>query len=120
CAEKFDLDKYGITPNKCIDDDLIIKLFSHDKELMKFLDVEYRAPSLFGDEKVLSKRNLKDRGQRQACGCIMSKDIGEYNTCPHECVYYYANTSIEIAKNNYKTHTANPYAETILGRLDGV
>lgn len=116
CAEKFDLNKYGITHNKCIDDDLMIKLFSKDKELMKFLGVEFVEPSLFDSGKVEKTRNLIDKGQREACGCIMSKDIGEYNTCPHECVYCYANTSKEIALENYKKHTANTNAENITGR----
>lgn len=115
CAEKFDLDKYGVIHNKCIDDDLMTKLFSYDTKLMEFLGVKLEEPSLFNDEKIVKRKNLKDKGQREACGCIMSKDIGEYNTCPHECVYCYANTSIETAKNNYKKHTTNPYAETIIG-----
>lgn len=116
CAEKFDLDKYGIMHNKCIDDDLMIKLFSRDKELMKTLGVEVCEPSLFDTGEIIKTKNLKDKGQREACGCIMSKDIGEYNTCPHECVYCYANTSKETAFKNYKSHTANPVAETITGK----
>ncbi len=117
CAEKFDLNKYGIMHNKCVDDDLMIKLFHHDKELMKFLGVEFVEPTLFEPTAGIEKtKKMKDKGQREACGCIMSKDIGEYNTCPHECVYCYANTSKEIAIQNYKSHTANPISETITGK----
>lgn len=117
CAEKFDLKKYGIIHNKCVDDDLLIELFNQDKQLMNFLGVESNEPTLFEPSESITKtKKLKDNGQREACGCIMSKDIGEYNTCPHECVYCYANTSKEIAFQNYKSHTANPNAETITGK----
>ena len=30
CAEQIPLEKYGIIHNKCVDDDLMIKLFSHE------------------------------------------------------------------------------------------
>jgi DNA repair photolyase len=34
----------------------------------------------------------KDRTQRRECRCTESVDIGSYTqTCPHSCVYCYAN-----------------------------
>lgn len=114
CSEKIGLDKYGIVHNKCIDDDLMIDLFSHDSQLMDFLGVEIKQPDLFSDGEIIKTRNLKDKGQREDCGCIMAKDIGQYNTCPHECNYCYANASKEIAKKNYKRYLENPSSESIL------
>ena len=112
CSEKIDLDKYGIVHNKCIDDDLMKNIFKDDSKLMRFLGYE---KNIFGELQPIKTKNLKDKGQREDCGCIMSKDIGQYNTCPHECNYCYANTSKEIAKKNYKLHLENPNGETIKG-----
>ncbi len=122
CSEDIDLNKYHIKKNKCIDDDLMIKAFSQDKELMSFLGYEnnsevskYQEMSLFDfmDDKdrtslEMSRDNssnrakkLKDKGQRESCGCIISKDIGQYDTCGHRCIYCYANSSPQVADINY-------------------
>ena len=131
CGEKIDIERYGIHNNKCVDDDLMIRFAYHDKVLMDFLGIEVKTieNSLFGAEPIpenaimlnktqyaLKKKDNRDKGQRQFCGCIVSKDIGEYNTCPHLCEYCYANASKEKAQENYNKHGMNPLGETITGK----
>lgn len=130
CGEKIDLDKYKIQHNHCVDDNLMIKIAYKDKTLMDFLGVEIKRKeaNLFGEtiipqNAVLINENLfaiknkdnRDKGQRQHCGCMISKDIGQYNTCVHLCEYCYANDNKNKAITNYKKHKQYPYSETITG-----
>lgn len=130
CGEKYHFE--GIEHNRCIDDSLIIRFAYNDPILMNFLKVklcDMPSPDIFGEIAPLPKDaivlpngkyaihgNNQDKGQRQFCGCINSKDIGEYNTCPHLCEYCYANTSKEIALQNHRNSKQNPNGETITGR----
>lgn len=115
CGEKINLALYGIAHNKCVDDELMIRFAKNDSILMDFLGVEV-TNSLFEGEQIVRKKDNKDKGQRAFCGCVVSKDIGEYNTCPHLCEYCYANASKEHAVKNYKVHLQNPEGETITGK----
>jgi DNA repair photolyase len=74
CCEKADLNAYGIERNKCIDGDLIERLFNR---------------------KIKQK---KDPSQRPNCGCCASRDIGVYNTCLHDCVYCYAKRGTPLSQ----------------------
>lgn len=110
CGEEVDLEKYDIKHNRCIDGELMERIFSDDKELVYYLRTgKLPEPDLFGglpDLPPVSK-NLKDKGQRKVCGCMVSKDIGMYNTCRHFCVYCYANTSKELVLKNKDKHNDN-------------
>ena len=88
CASEILLHDYGIRPGKCMDDDYIQEVFG--------LDVTH----------------TKDPGQRKLCGCVISKDIGVYDTCLFGCQYCYATTSFERARANHARH--DPSAPALL------
>ena len=88
CAEAIHLGECGIEHNRCIDPELIARRAPDDAELQSFL-----------------QRAKSDSGQRKLCGCILSKDIGAYNTCPHLCRYCYANYSPQMVMNNFRKRT---------------
>lgn len=131
CGESADLD--GVEHNHCVDDRLIVRFGYQSKKLMTFLGIEIidteQQHGLFADIEPLEipsdailldnshyaviNKNNKDKGQRTVCGCMKSKDIGEYNTCPHLCEYCYANASKEVAVANWMRHQLNNNNDSI-------
>lgn len=56
-------------------------------------------------------QKLKMNPTRKECGCCDSRDIGAYDTCPHGCIYCYANMNPQIAVQNYKN--SNPETDLL-------
>jgi hypothetical protein len=56
-------------------------------------------------EDVSGKRfKSREKGNRPECRCSESKDIGEYDTCPHGCIYCYAVQNRDLALGRYREH----------------
>jgi hypothetical protein len=62
-----------------------------------------------------------EKGNREGCRCAESRDIGDYDTCPHGCVYCYAVQNRALALERYRGH--NPQSEFLFapgpGTTDG-
>ncbi|MBI5507835.1 MAG: DUF1848 domain-containing protein [Deltaproteobacteria bacterium] len=83
CAPATELTALRIRKTKCIDDALLAALFGG------------------------AWPHTKDRGQRAACACIPSKDIGAVDTCTFGCAYCYATRSDPLAHARRRTHDPN-------------
>jgi len=93
CAENLDLSHYEIRKGKCIDDKLIERITG------------------------VKIKPEKDKYQRLECGCISSVDIGAYDSCPHNCLYCYANVNKNIVARNFENHIAT--SPLLIGNLLG-
>jgi len=89
CAESEDYSDQGVLPGKCIDPELVASMTG-------------RMPD-----------TKKDPGQRKACGCVVSKDIGVTDSCLHGCLYCYATKNNRLAKQRHSQH--DPLAECLCG-----
>ena len=119
CGERYDLSGFEISRGGCIGYDLLASEFSCDPALRAFLSAPRQETLPGTDTGNLHLRHLKDPGQRNACRCVVSKDIGQYSTCPHGCVYCYANSSKNLAQRNYQRYCedalAGTFHESIIG-----
>ena len=70
-------------------------------------------PELVGGILGCPVKAAKDPGQRPACGCCESVDIGAYNTCPGGCAYCYATTGRAAALRCAAAH--DPAAPMLTG-----
>ena len=62
------------------------------------------APARCIDPARLGLGPLPEKGNRPGCACAASRDIGAYDTCPHGCLYCYANASPAAARRRFKAH----------------
>ena len=117
CGEKGDFAALGISHNRCIDPELVLRLTNRHPDILRLfglaqprqLGLPLAGPS--GDPPAATTEYPRDSGQRAQCLCVPCKDVGQYDTCPHGCVYCYANTSPATAARKYRLH--DPEGESI-------
>ncbi len=87
CAEDVDFSDLGVKPGRCVDADLIKRIWG------------------------VSACADKDAGQREHCRCVVSKDIGINDTCLHGCQYCYSTRNSSLAERRSIDH--DPGSPTI-------
>jgi hypothetical protein len=100
CAEKIDLQKYGIEHARCVDGRIFERLNG-----CKLSRLKTRYEEL-----------AKDAAQRKECHCVDSIDIGWPNTCLNGCKYCYATSSEAELEQNIKKHNSN--SSLLCGEID--
>lgn len=89
CSEEGDYSSLGIVRGSCIDPALVERVAGYPIAA------------------------AKDRNQRPVCRCAESIDIGAYDSCPHDCIYCYANNDLNAVGCNIARH--DPLSPLLIG-----
>ena len=84
CCEGDELEVYGIDPSGCMTKEVI--------------------------EEAIGRRLAVPKGlkpAREGCRCLLGSDIGVYNSCPHGCLYCYANYDKKTVEANLRLHDSS-------------
>ncbi len=90
CCSEYDLSDIGIFSRGCI-----------DKDHMRSIGVPFEEMST---------------PLREGCRCVRNIDIGEYDTCDHDCIYCYANRNTTGSR---KSRVYDPENELLYGSVNG-
>lgn len=81
---------------------------AYDMQLKVCSQERYLVPGIIEEAHCIDAtwfgQEFKRHGNRKECACSASRDIGEYDTCPHGCIYCYAVQDREKALDRYKKH----------------
>jgi len=119
CGELVDLSGASIHHGGCIDDRLIARISPDDPILRKTLGIkDVLVPSeddivLPDGRRLTITKNNRAVGQRGACRCISSYDIGRYQTCAHACEYCYATSDHAAAAAEVARLSQDPDREAL-------
>ncbi len=103
---------------------------SHGMQLRVCSQKAFQIPGLVQEARCIDAERLeriaghpilnktKQKGNRKECACYASRDIGEYDTCPHGCVYCYAVQHRDLALQRYKEH--DPQGEFLFPPSDAL
>lgn len=96
-------DDHGIVLSHCCGDAFGIEGVSGraclDRETFRSLNIPYE---------------LSDNPLRDGCRCVRSIDIGDYDTCLHDCTYCYANRA---HRGSRMARVYNPHSEMLYGTV---
>lgn len=105
CYEDQDLKKFGIDVSGCMTHHALEHIGDFKLTIPK---AEQTMPKKLGSSAALDEKEAK--AWQKEHGCILGRDIGAYNTCPHGCRYCYANYDARTVRNNLRAHDPNsPY-----------
>jgi hypothetical protein len=89
---------HGIRLQTCCEDELVEEGFA---ERGACIDAAHIRTVLTARGILEGGPRIKEAPTRPECGCSEARDIGTYDSCPHGCVYCYANRRPDLALANY-------------------
>ena len=100
--------QYGIKIFSCLENESLARLGVDASGCMTQKVIERAIGQNLAVPKSLS-------AAREGCKCLLSNDIGMYNTCGHGCRYCYANFDMDTVRKNMALH--DPTSPLLIGHL---